>query len=84
MQPDATTHNPDPAYIRKAIDTAQELHGISQCEVARRIGVSDRAVRLWVAGSRPFPYTVQYAIEQLGVKDGTVKRSQRRIKNGQK
>jgi len=73
MQPDATTYNPDPAYIREAIDTAQELHNISQCEVARRIGVSDRAIRLWVAGSRQFPYTVQFAIEQLGVKDAKAK-----------
>lgn len=62
MKPNAPKHhNPDPDYLRSLIEGA----GISQLEVARRLGISGRAVRLYLAGARPIPYTVQYAVEQL-------------------
>ena len=45
--PDATNHNPDPAYLRGLIDRA----GISQREAARRLGVSPRMMRQYLADS---------------------------------
>ena len=66
MKPDATLHNPDPAYLRGLLDQA----GLSQREAAARLGLSERMMRYYLgpAGSathRPAPYAVQYALEQL-------------------
>lgn len=65
MTPDATRHNPDPAYLRGLLLAA----GISQREAARRIGVSERMMRYYLAPEaadyRPAPYVVQYALESL-------------------
>lgn len=65
MTPDATLHNPDPAYLRGLLQRA----GLSQREAARRIGVSERMMRYYLApesaNCRPAPYVVQYAIERL-------------------
>jgi len=65
MKPNAEKHNPEPAYIRELIDRAKEVNGISQNEVARRIGVTPRSTRLWVAGQRTMPYTAQFTLEAL-------------------
>ena len=54
-------HNPDPDYLRSLIEDA----GFSQLETARRIGVSGRAIRHYLAGDSPIPYTVQFTVEQL-------------------
>lgn len=67
MKPDATLHNPDPAYLRGLLDRA----GISQRKAAARLGLSERMMRYYLspAGSathRPAPYPVQYALERLG------------------
>lgn len=66
MKPDATTYNPDPAYLRGLLDKA----GTSQRQAANLLGVSDRMMRYYLAeeGSvqhRKAPYTVQFAIEAL-------------------
>lgn len=61
LKPDATLHNPDPEHIRGLIKDT----GLSQREVARRLGVTDRLIRYYVAGERECPYTVQYCLERL-------------------
>lgn len=65
-KPDATKHDPRPDYLRALLSDA----GLSQREAARRIGISERVMRYYVADPascdyRPAPYPVQYAIEQL-------------------
>lgn len=64
-RPDSDQHNPDPAYLRGLLQTA----GVSQREAARRIGLSERMMRYYLAPPeadyRPAPYVVQYALEQL-------------------
>lgn len=66
MIPDASKHDPSPEYLRALLDRA----GVSQREAARKIGVSERVVRYYLAptdspGYRPAPYVVQYALEML-------------------
>lgn len=66
MKPDATLHNPDPAYLRGLLDQA----GLSQREAAARLGLSERMMRYYLSPAdstthRPAPYLVQYALEQL-------------------
>lgn len=66
MIPDATLHDPRPDYLRALLDQA----GLSQREAARRIGVSERMMRYYVArtdscGHRAAPYVVQFALESL-------------------
>lgn len=64
-QPDSLLHNPDPAYLRGLLSDA----GLSQREAARRIGISERVMRYYLAPEsadhRPAPYVVQYALEGL-------------------
>ena len=63
--PDISRHNPDPAYLRGVLASA----GLSQREAARRIGVSERMMRYYLADAdnRPAPYVVQYALESLAL-----------------
>ncbi len=66
MIPDIALHNPDPDYLRGLIDRA----GISQREAARRLGISPRMMRQYLAGgevatARPAPYLVQFGLEAL-------------------
>ena len=65
MRPDASKHDPRPEYLRALLDQA----GMSQREAARRIGVSERMMRYYLAddsvGHRPAPYAVQFALESL-------------------
>lgn len=67
MTPDATKHNPSPDYLRALLDRA----GVSQREAARRIGLSERVMRYYLAPDaadyRPAPYVVQFALESLPV-----------------
>jgi transcriptional regulator with XRE-family HTH domain len=69
MTPDATKHNPSPDYLRALLDRA----GVSQRAAARRIGVSERVMRYYLAdeaaGYRPAPYPVQFALEALAAGD---------------
>lgn len=64
-QPDASLHNPSPEYLRALLARA----GLSQREAARRIGVSERMMRYYLAPEsadfRPAPYVVQFALESL-------------------
>ncbi len=61
QKPNAADHNPDPAYMRSLV----EASGLSQVKAAQQIGVTDRTMRAWLAGDQSFPYTAQYAMEQL-------------------
>lgn len=66
MRPDASRHDPRPDYLRALLSDA----GLSQREAARRIGISERLMRYYLAPEsaadrRVAPYPVQYAIEQL-------------------
>lgn len=66
MKPDASRHDPRPDYLRALLDQA----GVSQREAARRIGISERLLRYYLAPEtaedrRVAPYPVQYALEQL-------------------
>lgn len=66
MKPDASLHDPRPEYLRALIEKA----GLSQREAARRIGVSERMMRYYVAEAdhRDAPYPVQYALEKLAAR----------------
>lgn len=60
--PDAKKHyNPSPDHIQALIAAIP----LSQREIARRIGVSDRYIRSLVAGSRECSYPVQFCLESL-------------------
>ena len=62
--PDArTAHNPDPLYLRELVDAT----GLTQLDVAQRLGISPRKLRYHLAeGTKmPAPYVVQYALEGL-------------------
>lgn len=64
-QPDSSQHDPRPEYLRALLDRA----GISQREAARRIGVSERMMRYYLAAEaadhRPAPYPVQHELGDL-------------------
>lgn len=61
MKPNPQTYNPNPDYLRELIARA----GVSQREAARRIGVTERAMRFWLTGRPEIPYTAQFALESL-------------------
>ena len=70
MTPDAKTHNPDPAYLRGLITRA----GISQREAARRLGISPRMMRQYLADTNVktaarAPYLVQFGLECLSIQE---------------
>lgn len=66
-QPDASLHNPDPAYLRGLIAAT----GLSQRAVADRIGIGHRLLKYYLTTPgqkseyRVAPYPVQYALERL-------------------
>jgi transcriptional regulator with XRE-family HTH domain len=63
--PDAALYyDPDPVYLRSLV----ERIGLSQNATARKIGVSERAMRYYLSEidrSSPAPYPVQVALEEL-------------------
>ncbi|KPK74212.1 MAG: hypothetical protein AMJ84_00020 [Acidithiobacillales bacterium SM23_46] len=66
MKPNPAEYNPDPEYLRQLIAST----GKTQRQVAEEIlGCSERAIRMWIAGDRRFPYAVQFTLEAevLGV-----------------
>jgi len=63
-QPDISNYDPSIKYTAKIIEATR----LTQTELARRLGVTDRAIRYWADGSRRMPYTVQYCIESLAMK----------------
>lgn len=71
MTPNATTFNPDPAYLRSLIEKA----GISQREAARRIGIGERMMRAYLANpelgsAREASYAIQFCLEALAAGAG--------------
>jgi transcriptional regulator with XRE-family HTH domain len=71
--PDPALYDPDPKYLR----TLVERTGLSQRQCAARIGVGERTMRGWLLGERQFPYTAQFAIEQLA-NAGPLNRSEKK------
>ena len=70
MNPDASRHDPRPEYLRALLSEA----GLPQREAARRIGISERLMRYYLAPEtaedrRIAPYPVQYALERLAEGD---------------
>lgn len=68
-KPNADNHNPNPDYLRRLIARSE----LTQQEVARRVGISDRMLRHYLMNEgatsyRAAPYPVQYALEQLALK----------------
>jgi transcriptional regulator with XRE-family HTH domain len=65
VTPDASKHDPRPEYLRALLRQA----GVSQREAARRLGISERVMRYYLADEsadhRPAPYPVQFALEAL-------------------
>jgi predicted DNA-binding protein (UPF0251 family) len=59
VTPDASKHNPDPAYARRLLRSA----GITQADCAKRLGISYRSFKRYLA--ERVPYLVQYALEGL-------------------
>lgn len=77
MQPDASRHNPNPAYLRTLLAAITEPSLLSeskrnrgqadQGKVAVRIGVDARTFKRYLSESNPSqcPYSVQFALECL-------------------
>ncbi len=61
MTPDYNNYNPDPEYVAELLEQIDML----QLEVAATIGVTDRAIRYWLAGTKPIPYSAQFCLESL-------------------
>lgn len=74
--PHVRHHRPDPEYLLGLLNAA----GLSQSEAARRLGISDRTMRRYLAlpGRRDAsgnsvservecPYTVQFSLEMLAL-----------------
>jgi len=61
MKPNAEYYDPDPAYFRSLVGST----GMNQTDLAKLLGCSDRALRMWMSGNRPYPYTMQFALEVL-------------------
>lgn len=65
VKPDASLHDPRPEYLRALLQRA----GVSQREAARRLGISERVMRYYLADEsadhRPAPYPVQFALEAM-------------------
>ncbi len=59
MKPDATKLDTSPEYVQALIGST----GMTQPDLARQIGVTDKTIRNWLAGRQPWPYTAQFAIE---------------------
>lgn len=63
--PDSSKHDPRPEYLRALLRQA----GVSQREAARRLGISERVMRYYLADEsadhRPAPYPVQFALEAM-------------------
>ena len=66
MNPDVKRHNPDHRYIRELVVAT----GLKQPELAKKLGISPRAIRMYIASpdvatSKEIPYALQYALEML-------------------
>jgi DNA-binding transcriptional regulator LsrR (DeoR family) len=63
MLPDASKHNTDTVYLRLLVDAT----GMTQTELADRMGVNERSFRMMLDRNRPqtMPYSIQYCLEQL-------------------
>lgn len=66
MKPDASTYDPRPEYLLELVKST----GMPRAALARDVlGVTERCLQMWLqgrqAGGRQFPYTAQFALEQL-------------------
>lgn len=66
MTPDASTHNPDPSYLRSVLKRS----GLTQEQAATRLGLSPRQMRYYLslaADHQDAPYLAQFGLECLAV-----------------
>ncbi len=61
MKPDASTYNQDPQYVRDLVLSIP----MTRVELCKLLGITDRALRLYMAGTRKLPYLTQFALECL-------------------
>jgi transcriptional regulator with XRE-family HTH domain len=66
MKPNASNHNPDPAYLRSLIAQA----GLTQSQAAEALGFKPRMMRYYLSDEagdnhRAAPYLVQFGLECL-------------------
>lgn len=61
MKPNVKLYNSDPAYLRLLVDES----GLIQSRAAKAIGHNERTMRYWLSGQHAFPYSVQFALEEL-------------------
>lgn len=61
MKPNAAEYNPDPDYFSDLVAST----GLTQKDLAKVIGCTDRAIRQWCSGQRKFSYQTQFTLEAL-------------------
>lgn len=66
IKPDASSHNPNPAYLREL----RAKTGLSQSALAERLAISRRMIQYYEAeegepSHRTAPYLYQFALERL-------------------
>lgn len=61
LVPDSRRRVDDPAYLQQLVRQT----GLSTRACARAIGIDDGELRGYLRGHRPWPYPVQFALEQL-------------------
>jgi len=59
--PNPELRNDSPVYLRALIEDA----GLSQAEVAKRIGIDERTFRRYLTGESGISYPVQFTVEAL-------------------
>lgn len=60
-KPDPKQYISDPAYLRLLVAES----GLSQKRAAQAIGHNERTMRYWLSGKHTYPYSVQFALEEL-------------------
>ncbi len=65
--PDAIQHRRDAEYARQVLGKLKAA-GMSEREIARRIGLSDRVLRQYKTGEQAMSYAVQFALEALAAR----------------
>jgi hypothetical protein len=61
MKPDSRSHNPNHQYLRDLVLSLPD----TRIEIARKLGIHERTLRLYMSGTRRIPYLVQFGLECL-------------------
>jgi hypothetical protein len=70
LKPDASRWSVERGYLRTLLDRAN----IGTRQAADLIGISSRALRHYISGEKPHPYSVQYCLEVLAELNSTENR----------